>query len=62
VDYSAGPGNIFGGKKLFEKSLLITTLDKVNYYKGTFLQGSQLEFGLNQVHIYIKRLDNFYEK
>jgi hypothetical protein len=36
--------NIFGktflAKKNLAKSLLISTLDKVIYYKGTFLQGS----------------------
>jgi hypothetical protein len=30
----------FLGKKSPVKSLLISTLDKVTYYKGTFLQGS----------------------
>jgi hypothetical protein len=31
---------IFLGKKTLVKSLLISTLDKVIYYIGTFLQGS----------------------
>jgi hypothetical protein len=35
-----GPANIFGGKEHLVKNWLISTLDKVIYFKGTIFQQS----------------------
>jgi hypothetical protein len=39
ITSTPGPANIFGKEHLV-KNLLISTIDKVIYYKGTFFSGA----------------------